>query len=57
MAYILVNENRKPVKFGRGDVKEHYVPAQNTDMIYIGISIAVLVLIILLYILYKKLKE
>jgi len=57
MAYLLVNNNRKPVKFGMGDVIEQYVPAQNTDMIYIGISIAVLVLIILLYILYKKLKE
>lgn len=57
MAYNLVNNNRVPVKFGTGDVRENYVPAQNTDMIYIGICISILALGILLYILYKKVKK
>jgi len=57
MAYHLVNNERTPVKFGAGIVKENYVPAQNTDMIYIGIFISVLALLLLLYILYRKSKQ
>jgi len=69
MAYHIVNNTRTPVKFGgvtntrtpntggRTIVKENYVPAQNTDMIYIGIFIGVLVLLILVYILYKNTKQ
>lgn len=60
MAYHLVNNERTPVKFGGGMdkmVRENYVPAQNTDMIYIGIFISVLALLLLLYILYRKSKQ
>lgn len=61
MAYTIVDGKKQPVVLGGGgstlQLKEPYVPAQNTDMIYIGIFIAVLALLILIYILYKKLKE
>jgi len=36
--------------------RENYVPAQNKTMIYIGIFMAVIVLLILIFMLYRKLK-
>lgn len=57
MAYKLKEDKRVHVDLGNrkeGYIKENYVPAQNTGMIYIGIGISALVLVILLYMLYKK---
>ena len=63
MAYTLDgNEQQKSVPLGIVSssipmVKEHYIPTQNTDMIYIGIALALICLIILLYMLYRALQK
>ena len=38
-------------------VKENYVPTQNTDMIYIGMGISVIVLVLLCFMLYRKMSK
>lgn len=39
------------------DVQENYVPTQNTDMIYIGMGISIIVLVLLCFMLYRKMSK
>lgn len=53
-----LDENGKKVPYTSEEVvKENYVPTQNTDMIYIGIGISVIVLALLSFMLYRKMSK
>ena len=54
--YTLDNNGNK-VPYTSKDVQENYVPTQNTDMIYIGMGISIIVLVLLCFMLYRKMSK
>lgn len=54
--YTLDNNGNK-VLYTSKDVQENYVPTQNTDMIYIGMGISIIVLVLLCFMLYRKMSK
>jgi uncharacterized membrane protein affecting hemolysin expression len=54
--YTIDNNGNKVLHTSK-DVQENYVPTQNTDMIYIGMGISIIVLVLLCFMLYRKMSK